>query len=127
MKLFAPIIIFLSVVLSSATCNKTTTPGSCYKGQLVIKGACMNYVIKVLDGNMSNLNIAKTWVDEATDKTYENVFALSSKCSFPDMKEGDEFYFTIDNNPKSDCAVCMIYRAVPKEANSIAVTKTACK
>jgi hypothetical protein len=127
MKLLTPITIFLSVILSSATCNKANTSAKCYKGRLEIKGLCMNYVIKVLDGNTSALNIAKTWVDESTDKTYENVFALGSRCNFPDIAEGEEFYFTIDENSKKDCNVCMAYRPVPKEANSIAVIKTACK
>ena len=120
-------ILLASVVLTSATCHKTTGNTSCFKGRLEIKGICQNYVIRLLDGDTAALQLEKTWVDETTDKTYQNVFALQNKCDFPDLKEGDEFYFTLEASPKSDCMVCQAYRPVPAAQNNIKVSTTPCR
>jgi hypothetical protein len=61
-----------------------------------------------------------SWKDESTGKIHTNVFALGSVCSFPaNIKEGDEFYFTIDPDPVRNCAVCMAY--YPKPPKSVAI------
>jgi hypothetical protein len=135
MKLFLLCIAFLSL---AGTCNKTTnrnggnnkTVGgqnsTCYKARLEIKGICMNYVIKVLDGDLTKLNLEREWKDESDSKTYNNVFALGSVCSFPDMKEGAEFYFTVTDKEDANCNVCMAYRPVPAAKNNIVVSQTPC-
>lgn len=118
----------------SATCHKnTTTPlpaprlaSNCYKARLEIKGICMNYVIKVLEGDVTRLNIEKEWEDETDGKVHTNVFALGSRCSFPDIAEGDEFYFVVTGIEDNGCNVCMAYRPVPSAKNNIVVSKTAC-
>jgi hypothetical protein len=127
MKLLTPILILAITILTAATCNKSTTGNTkCFKGRLEIKGICMNYVIKVLDGDTTALNLEKTWVDETTDKTYQNVFGLGNKCDFPDLAEGEEFYFTIEEKPTTDCAVCQAFRPTPAAKNNIKVSKTPC-
>lgn len=124
-----PLLIVLITLLTAATCNKnssTPTGNNCFKGKLVIKGICMNYVVQVLEGDTAKLNLAATWVDETDNKTYNNVFALGSKCSFPDMAEGSEFYFTLADKPEEGCNVCLAYRPVPPASNYIVVNKGGC-
>ena len=87
-----------------------------------IKGICANYTISVLEGDVTALNIAPSWKDETTNKTYTNVFALSTSCGFPDLQQGEEFYFTLDPGPgQKDCAVCMAYYPTPEQKNNITV------
>ena len=80
----------------------------------------MNYTIRILEGKPDPATYLSDWKDESTGKTYTNVFALGSACTFPDsIKQGDEFYFTIDSSYVSNCAVCMAY--YPKPSKSIAI------
>ena len=125
------LLILLFTLLTAATCNRasqqpTAPTTGCFKGKLVIKGICMNYVIQVLQGDTTKLQIEKTWVDETTDKTYNGVFALASKCSFPELEEGAEFYFTVTGKDNKECNVCLAYRDVPLARNNIVVSKTPC-
>jgi hypothetical protein len=122
-------ILGLFTLLTGGTCNRAITgqtQTTCYKGKLLIKGMCMNYVIQVLSGDTSKLQIEKSWVDETTDETHNNVFALASRCSFPDMEEGSKFYFTVTAKDDATCNVCMAYRPVPAAKNNIAVQKLPC-
>ena len=108
-------------------CNKANEPLNCFKGRLEIKGLCSNYTIKVLEGAIDSTRFSTTWTDENTNKTYSNVFALDSPCSFPaDIKQGDEFYFTIRTESDKNCNVCMAYYPTPPKRLSISVSKTAC-
>src|SRR5215210_851129 len=94
------------VLTSQKECNSNNNPGKagCYKGRLEIKGICSNYTITVLEGNLDSSKISKSWTDENTNKTYSNVFALDSPCSFPrDIEQGDEFYFTVKEEKDKDC------------------------
>ena len=117
MKIYAvlPLVFILSIAA-----GKCKNKGSAYKGRLEVKGICMNYTIKLLEGDLDSSKYVTEWKDESTGKTYTNVFALGSACSFPPaINEGDEFYFTIDSSYVSNCAVCMAY--YPKPAKSIAI------
>jgi hypothetical protein len=129
LKLFGALI--LSICLFPGfQCQKDTEPTtSCYKGRLEIKGICMNYTIKLLEGAMDPNLIERSWKDETTGITYENVFKLGSICTFPaGIKQGDEFYFTIDKTPnRGDCVVCMAYYPTPAKALSIVVSETPCQ
>ena len=108
-------------------CGEARKQGDCYKGRLEIKGICSNYTIKLLEGAIDTSKIAARWTDENTNKNYTNVFALESPCSFPaDIKEGDEFYFTISDKRNQDCNVCMAYYPTPPKRLIISVSKTAC-
>ena len=129
MRLTALLIVMFTM-LTAATCNNKANNAAlkdnCFKGKLVIKGICMNYVVQLVEGDTSQLQLTKTWMDETSDKTYTNVFALASKCNFPDMEEGDEFYFTVTDKADSNCNVCMAYRPVPEAKNFILVHKNGC-
>lgn len=115
------------LVVNQKKCNDTSKQTGCFKGKLEIKGICSNYTIKVLEGNLDTAKIAASWTDENTGKTYTNVFALDSPCSFPtDINEGEEFYFTVREEKDKDCNVCMAYYPTPPKRLSISVSKTPC-
>ena len=87
-----------------------------------ITGICMNYTIRVTEGNIDAALIVDNWTDETTSKSYDKVFRLGNPCDFPaTLKQGDEFYFTIDTAKGKDCAVCMAYYPTPPKALSIKV------
>jgi hypothetical protein len=111
MKIYSVIPLLLILSLPASKCKNKD---SVYKGRLEVKGICMNYTIKLLEGDLDPSKY------ESTGKLYNNVFALRSACTFPDsLKQGDEFYFRIDSSYVSNCAVCMAY--YPKPAKSIAI------
>ena len=88
----------------------------------------MNYTIQLLEGIIDTAQIAAKWTDETTGRGYSNVFALTDPCKFPDnIKEGDEFYFSIDNNNASNCTMCMAYYPVPAKKLAIHVVPGPCK
>lgn len=119
MKIFFLTPLFILLSLSAEKCeNKKDI--STYKGRLEVKGICMNYTIKLLEGSLDDSNIEKEWKDEVTGKIHNNVFALGSVCNFPSaIKEGDDFYFIIDTTSKQQCAVCLAF--YPKPAKSLAI------
>lgn len=118
MKLNIIISVIIVITLQTNTCTKIQAHQ--YKGKLEVKGICMNYTIRLLEGNMDTSTIVASWKDEVTGKSYNNVFALGSPCTFPSgIKEGDEFYFTIDEKPVQNCAVCLAY--YPKPSRSLAI------
>ena len=103
------------------------TPG-CYKGRLEVKGGCMNYTISITGPNFDTSLVVANWTDENTGKTYKNVFALKSRCTFPDnINAGDEFYFKIDSTSVKNCAVCLMYYPVPPKKLSIKVIPGPCQ
>lgn len=109
-----------SVMLSSSDCSTKKTER--YKGKLEIAGICMNYTIRVIEGKVDTALIAANWTDETTGKTHNNVFRLGSPCTFPaNLKQGDEFYFTIDTAIQKDCIVCMAYYPTPQKTISLKV------
>ena len=116
------------VTLASASCNKEkkTVEEGCFKGRLEKKGICMNYTIRVMEGDIDPSMVEAQWTDTATGTTYYNVFRLGSPCGFPsELEEGDEFYFRIV--PENvDCAVCMAYYPTPSKEISIEVLSEGC-
>ena len=126
-KTFILIGLIIVVLAFQKECTNNNIKAGCYKGRLEVKGICSNYTITVLEGNLDSSKIAKSWTDENTNKRYSNVFGLDSPCSFPaDIKEGDEFYFTVREERDKDCNVCMAYYPTPPKRLSITVAKTAC-
>lgn len=114
--------LFIVCLLSSATCNKAAKNSTCFKGRLEIKGICSNYTIRLLEGNIDTSMVTSVWVDENTGRTYSNVFGLSNPCIFDkELKEGDEFYFKVVTDAKTDCAVCMAYYPTPPKKLTIKV------
>jgi hypothetical protein len=122
MKILFYITTFLLAFSSKEGCHKTKMAPATYKGRLVIKGICMNYTIKLLAGNMDTTVIENKWTDETTGKTYKNVFALGSRCTFPStIQQGDDFLFTIDTSKVQNCNVCLAYYPTPSKHLSIKV------
>jgi len=122
---------FLFAVHKESCKNKRADTGlvspGCYKGKLEVKGGCMNYTISIVSSNFDTSMAIANWTDESTGKAYKNVFALGSRCTFPDnINEGDEFFFEIDNTSVQNCAVCMMYYPVPSKKLSIKVIHDPC-
>jgi hypothetical protein len=121
--------LLLSFVLLSAfqCCKEPVTPTTCYKARLEVKGVCMNYTIKVLEGAIDPGLIQASWTDPATGKTHQNIFGLASPCDFPsDIAEGDEFYFVLNQNSNTDCGVCEAYYPTSTKKLHILAAKNPC-
>jgi hypothetical protein len=129
------ILLAVSLVLLTAkeTCKakkgKTSfSSNGCYKGKLEIKGGCMNYTISITSESFDTSLVMASWTDENTNRDYKNVFALNSRCTFPDnINAGDEFYFMIDSTSVQNCAVCLMYYPVPSKKLSIKVIPSPCQ
>ncbi|MHA8053778.1 hypothetical protein [Aquirufa sp. Wall-65K1] len=108
----------------SSSCKREELPkATCLKGRLALKGVCMNYVIEVIEGQVDSSKVELAWQNPMTNKVYTKAFALKSICSFPEnLKEGDEFYFSISALPEDKmCAQCKAYSPVPKKGLSIEI------
>lgn len=112
----------LTASVDKCSNKKTAATSGTYKAKLEVKALCMNYTLRLVEGNLDTSLIAANWTDESTNKSYKNVFGLGNPCSFPaTIQEGDEFYFTIDTTQKQDCAVCMAYYPTPPKKLMIKV------
>ena len=116
--------LFLFYIIIFSSCDKDTEKAMekeiCYSGKLVKKGICMNYVIEVLDSEFNKDLIEIIWVDEFSDKEYQNVFTLASVCDFPnDIVEGEIFNFSVLENYNELCVVCLAYTPTPEKLLSI--------
>ncbi len=117
---FSYAIIFLLTI----SCNKSSdTSIACFKGKLVLKGICMNYVIQIIEGDIDKSLFESSWQNPVTNTSYQNVFGLESICNFPPtINEGNEFYFTILKNPITQtCAQCLAYSPIPSKKISIEI------
>jgi hypothetical protein len=122
MKIIFCLAAFLFLAVSKVDCHKPKKDTATYKGRLELKGICMNYTIKVLKGNIDTSFIDSKWTNEATNKSYTNVFGLGSRCTFPSaIAEGDEFLFTIDSSQVQNCVVCLAYYPTPSKHLSVKV------
>ena len=116
--------LFTLFILLNILCNKADQPAvEIFKGKLVLQGICMNYVIQIVEGSVNPTLYEQSWANPLTNTTYKNVFGLASICTFPsNIKEGDEFYFTIPKNPVAQtCAQCKAYSPIPAKTINIAI------
>lgn len=121
MKIYSIIPLVFILAITADTCKKKQA-SNVYKGRLEVKGMCMNYTVKLLEGTMDTAKIVPEWKNEITGKIHNNVFALGSVCNFPStINEGDEFYFMIDSSYVGNCAVCLAYYPKPKKHMAIKV------
>lgn len=126
MKILFAGLVMLTVFVQQK-CNKAKQASNCYKGRLEIKALCANYTIALLEGNLDSSKTEASWTDEQTSKTYRNVFALGSPCTFPDsIKQGQEFYFIVEPTIQN-CMVCQAYYPKPTKALSIRVLDKPCR
>ena len=113
--------------LAAFQCKKDSALSGCYKGRLEIKGICMNYTIKIIEGNIDSSQVETNWTNPSTGQSLQNVFGLASVCDFPaNIEQGDEFYFQIVNSAPMNCAVCLAYYPTPQKHLAIKVTKDPC-
>lgn len=115
MKVLMLFALLSTLLISASDCSskKEATANRC-KGRLEIKGICLNYTIKLLEGQVDTSKIHASWKDESSGKTHTNVFGLGDPCRFPDsLKEGDEFYFTVDTIAPKECMICNAYYPTP--------------
>lgn len=123
MKLFIFLACISALTISADKCGKkkSQSAGS-YKAKLEVKGICMNYTFRLLEGEIDTSMISANWTDESTGKSYSNVFGLGSPCTFPkNIEQGDDFYFVIDTSQKQQCAVCLAFYPSPPRKLSIKV------
>jgi len=115
--------VILSLTISADKCGTKKAETSVkFKARLEIKAICMNYTLRLLEGNIDTSLISASWIDESTGKSYNNVFGLGSRCTFPpNFEQGDDFYFMIDTTQKQQCAVCLAYYPTPPRKLSIKV------
>lgn len=120
---FIPILLLALVLLSATDCHHKAARGQ-YKGKLEIAGICMNYTIRLLEGQLDSAQVERAWTDPTTEKSYNNVFSLGDPCSFPkELKAGDEFYFNIDTSTAPrPCMVCEAFYPTPGKKLRIIVT-----
>lgn len=122
MKLLLLLPGLLVLTTSTSKCNIKNDKVKTYKAKLETKALCMNYTLRLVEGNIDTSLINTSWTDESKAKTFTNAFGLANPCDFPDtINEGDEFYFTIDTAKTKDCAVCMAYYPTPPRKLSIKV------
>jgi hypothetical protein len=124
MKLIFVLSAIFLLTISADKCGKKKNESGKYKARLETKALCMNYTLRLLEGNIDTSLITANWTDESTGKTYTNVFGLGSRCTFPpNIEQGDDFYFIIDSSQKQECAVCMAYYPTPPRKLSIKVVE----
>ena len=116
--------LIIFIFLLNISCNKSNdTSVTCFKGKLVLKGICMNYVIQIIEGDVDKSLYESSWQNPLSNTTYQNVFGLESICTFPStINEGDEFYFSIPKRPVVQaCAQCIAYSPIPNKKISIEI------
>lgn len=125
MKRFIVFSVITTLLLSNSDCSKKKAGRNVYKGKLEIAALCMNYTISVTEKNhLPDSLVEESWTDETTGKTYEDVFRLGNPCEFPaTIKQGDEFYFTLDTLKGEECMVCLAYYPTPSRSLDIKVVQ----
>ena len=123
MKLLIILPFISALTISADQCGKKKNQaGGAFKAKLETKGICMNYTLRLLEGDIDTSKINISWTDESTGKSYNNVFGLGSPCTFPkSMEQGDDFYFVIDTSQKQQCVVCLAFYPTPPRKLSIKV------
>jgi hypothetical protein len=118
-KVLAVLLVFISSC--AYTCKQSG--GSKLRGKLVIKELCSHYVVQVINGTVDTSEVMNNWRDEKRQQTYNKVFTLSNRCTFPaTIKEGEEFDFTFDSLPAvQNCAVCKAYYPTPPRLHAIKI------
>lgn len=124
MKLFILLPVLFLLTVSAEKCGSKPNKPVTYKAKLETKALCMNYTLRLLEGNMDTSLVTASWTDEVTGKSYNNVFGLDNPCTFPaGIQQGDEFYFVIDTTRQKECAVCLAYYPTPPKKLVIKVVE----
>lgn len=104
----------LLLALPAQKCGESKKATKLYKARLEVKALCMNYTFQLLEGEMDSSRVSSSWTDPTTGKSYSRAFGLANPCDFPPgIREGEEFYFSLDTALNRNCAVCMAYYPTP--------------
>lgn len=124
-QLLISIAFFTCTLLCACNSNHSMGGKTKYKARFEVAGICSNYTFSVVEGNIDTSLVVANWTDPQTDKTYKNAFGVKNPCILPaDLKQGDTFYFVIDENPpKNECIVCMAYYPTPEKSLDIKIVK----
>lgn len=111
------------VVGACAPKASRSSDGTRLKARFEQAGLCSNYTFTLVEGQLDTSLVEAAWTNPQTNKTYTNAFGVKNPCDLPpDLKEGDEFYFKIDEDRPNRCAVCMAYYPTPaKKLNIVPV------
>lgn len=118
MKYAYPVLLFFAACcIMGFECNKSPEDSTVYTGKLEIKGICMNYTLSVVSPAIDTSLVMESWTDPTTNTSYENAFALSNLCNFPDsIQAGETFKFIITPSEQTLCMVCLAYYPTPLNA-----------
>jgi len=122
MKLTVSLIALTLITLSSCFPEKFT---NCYKGRLENVPNCGAPVIKILEGDLSNIE-HEDWVNPANNESHDDVFVVKNYCDFYEsrIEEGEEFYFVVKSSMEAqNCVICTALYPVPAKINVIKVVK----
>jgi hypothetical protein len=122
MKSQYALILFLLLVFTAAgiACRRQHLSSQRLVGKLVINGACGNYAVQVISGNIDPSRLLASWTDG--DTTYTNVFAVNNRCNFGQygLKQGESFSFLLnDSLVVQTCMSCEIVVPVPDVSNTV--------
>jgi hypothetical protein len=103
------------LILSAFRCGKEKAIDEFpYKARLETTGICFNYTFTLIEGDIDPSLVEASWTNPQTNKTYINAFGIANPCNLPsNLKEGDEFYFSLSSHRTNSCAVCEAYYPSP--------------
>jgi hypothetical protein len=94
-----------------------------FTGKVVLEGICGRTVVEIVDGDMSLLSsgsYASRWIDPTTGSSYENAFMIGNICQIETtLRSGDQFTFTVHDQPNNSCITCLAWSAAPQEQLAI--------
>lgn len=80
----------------------------------VLRISCASFVVQVLNKDSVG---SYGWRDVGGHGVYNNVINISNSCKIGKWSKGEEMYFTIQDTLRaSDCIVCMMYDAPPRNS-----------
>ncbi|WP_420386909.1 hypothetical protein [Roseivirga sp.] len=109
-------LIFLSAVLSTIFLSSCENGNDGCVEVKVISELCGTAVLQVVGGTLPD-GVANSWTD-ANDNTYQNVFTTFLDGCDPNYPQQGATFFVkiVDEQPTSDCAVCLALLAdAPEE------------
>ena len=101
---------FFILTLIFAACNNDEDKLKTFKGKLVKKGICMNYVIEVKDSDFPQDMLEKKWTDDSSEKIYENPIVTEVKKATPFYIAEEHINYYSQNSNQAYCS----YTITPK-------------
>jgi len=106
-------------------CSKNEFISSeCFKGRIEDIPNCGAPVIKILAGDLSQIQYEASWQQPYTGEVFTNVFVAENFCDIQEaeMEPGEEFYFrVVSDMDDQDCVICAALFPVPSKTNKITI------